>query len=956
MDYKPTLNLPQTDFPMKANLPQREPKLLAWWEEKQLYQKIQEAGAEKPLYLLHDGPPYANGKIHIGHALNKILKDIIVKSKTMEGYRVPYVPGWDCHGLPIEHQVTKQLGEKKKNLTAVQLRQLCRDYANKFFRIQREEFERLGVFGDWEHPYLTMDKSYEAAIVQEFGKFVEKGGVYKGLKPVLWCMADQTALAEAEVEYEDHTSPSIFVKFPFRKPAAELASGNIFGIPALAEVSRVSVVIWTTTPWTLPANQAIALHPDFDYAFIQVGNEVLVVAEKLTEQMIRACGLEDYKVLGIKKGKEEFEGLTCSRPLTEGQSPILLADFVTLEQGTGCVHIAPGHGMEDYLLALKYNQQPLCNILPEPLQIVVPVDHRGRFKQEVEDFAEQPVLKANPEIVKKLETLGVLVGHGSVDHSYPHCWRCKNPVIFRATEQWFVSMEQGDLRSRALKEIDQVQWFPPRGRDRIYGMIHNRPDWCLSRQRIWGTPIPGFTCTVCQETLADPDVIAHIATQVREKGADVWFEKSAEELLPPGTACSSCGAKTFKKEKDILDVWFESGVSHAAVLQERDSRWWPADLYLEGSDQHRGWFHSALLSSVTTEDRAPYKAVLTHGFVVDGDGKKMSKSAGNVVAPQDVIKQSGADILRLWVASQDYQEDLRISPEILKQMMDAYRKIRNTTRFLLSNLYDFDCSRHRVDYGELSRIDQWALYRLSRLIAAVRKAYADFEFRQAVHELDYFCSVDMSATYLDVLKDRLYTFPKNSVIRRGSQTAILDIVMALSKLMAPILSFTSEEIWQTLPKEAARSADGFSVHTSSFPKSDSAWANTKIEEDWAYLLAVRTVVQGALEGQRREKVIGAPLEAKVTIQVTPEHHDRVKEYEADLPSLFIVSEVIVKECASFSGDQGLVSDVDLGIMVDVAKASGEKCERCWNYRATVGSDSEHPTLCDRCLEAVGALT
>ncbi len=951
MDYKSTLNLPQTDFPMKANLPQREPKLLAWWGDQQLYQKIQEAGAEKPLYLLHDGPPYANGKIHIGHALNKILKDIIVKSKTMEGYRVPYVPGWDCHGLPIEHQVTKQLGEKKKSLTAVQLRQMCRDYANKFYRIQREEFERLGVLGDWEHPYLTMNKDYEASIVQEFGKFVEQGGVYKGLKPVLWCTADQTALAEAEVEYEDHTSPSIFVKFPFEKTPAELASESVFGIPKLADGARVSIVIWTTTPWTLPANQAVAIHPDLDYAFVNIGDEVLVVAEKLVEPMAKECRVSDYQILGVKKGKETFEGLTCSRPLTKGPSPILLGDFVTLEQGTGCVHIAPGHGMEDYLLALKYNQAPHQNILSEPLQVVVPVDHTGRFKKEVEEFAGQPVLKANPEIVKKLEGLGLLVGHGSVDHSYPHCWRCKNPVIFRATEQWFVSMEHGDLRSRALKEIDQAQWYPARGRDRIYGMILNRPDWCLSRQRIWGTPIPGFTCTKCDDTLADTAVIAHISGLVRESGADVWFEKSAEELLPSGTKCPSCGSGTFKKEQDILDVWFESGVSHAAVLKARDTRWWPADLYLEGSDQHRGWFHSALLASVTTEGQAPYKAVLTHGFVVDGEGKKMSKSAGNVVAPQDVIKQSGADILRLWVASQDYQEDLRISPDILKQMVDAYRKIRNTSRFLLSNLYDFDPVNDDVSYDDLSGVDQWALLRLGHLMASVQKAYREFEFRQAVHELDYFCSVDMSATYLDILKDRLYTFPKNSTLRRGSQTVIFEVVVALSKLMAPILSFTSEEIWQALSPKMRESSEPLSVHLSSFPKSIVIKDASGLEKNWNELLKIRALVSGSLEHARRDKVIGSSLEARVSITVPKkDQYELLKTHEFDLPALFIVSQVEL----DLDEDWGQETEgfEPKGIRTSVTKAEGQKCERCWNYRSAVGSNSQYSTICDRCVKAI----
>ncbi len=928
---------------MKANLPQREPERLAWWSQENLYQRLQEMGPNKPkgLYLLHDGPPYANGKIHIGHALNKILKDIIVKSKSMEGYWAPYVPGWDCHGLPIEHQVTKQLGEKKKSLSSVELRHLCRDYAKKFYQIQREEFERLGVFGDWQNPYLTMDKDYEADIIEEFGKFVEKGGVYKGLKPVLWCMADQTALAEAEVEYEDHTSPSIFVKFPFVESSQTLASGNILNLPALAEAESISLVIWTTTPWTLPANQALAIHPDFDYAFLKVGSEIFVVAEKLVEDVVKACKIPEYKILGVKKGKEGFEKLVCRRPLTAGQSPILLGDFVTLEQGTGCVHIAPGHGMEDYLLALKYK-----GTLPEERtpQILVPVDNAGRFKPEVEDFAGQPVLKANPEIVKKLESLGVLLGRGSVSHSYPHCWRCKNPVIFRATEQWFVSMESGDLRQKALQEIDRVQWIPERGRDRIYGMILNRPDWCLSRQRIWGTPIPGFTCTACEATLTDPKVIAHVGVLVREGGADVWFEKTASELVPPGTVCPSCGSQDFKKEQDILDVWFESGVSHAAVLKARDKTWWPADLYLEGSDQHRGWFHSALLASVTTDDRAPYKAVLTHGFVVDGEGKKMSKSAGNVVAPQDVIKQSGAEILRLWVASQDYQEDLRISPEILKQTVDAYRKIRNTCRFLLSNVYDFDPEKHRIPYDQLPELDRWAVAKCKRLVESILQGYSNFEFRQVVHEIDYFCSTVMSATYLDILKDRLYTFPTNSPLRRGSQTVLLDIVTALAKLIAPILSFTSEEIWQTLAANKQEVSGTPSVHLSQFPGPVNFPDDSQLEEKWKVLMGVRNLVLGELETKRREKVIGSSLEARVSVKAgKKETFDLLKSYESELPTLFITSqaEVVFDEGAS-----------EQEFVFTVAKAEGDKCERCWNIRQDVGKNAAHPTLCSRCVEAV----
>jgi isoleucyl-tRNA synthetase len=950
MDYKTTLNLPKTDFPMKANLPQREPELLEWWQQEQLYKKIQQARAGKPLFILHDGPPYANGHIHIGHALNKILKDIIVKSKTMEGFQAPYVPGWDCHGLPIEHQVTKQLGEKKKSLSAVELRHLCRDYALKFYKIQREEFQRLGVLGDWDRPYLTLDKDYEATIIREFGKFVEKGGVYKGLKPVLWCTVDQTALAEAEVEYHDHTSPSIYVRFPFEHMPKQLASSTVFGIPELADVDRVSIVIWTTTPWTLPANQAIAIHPDIDYAFVRVGNEVFIMAEPLVETVGKACRLSNYSILAVKKGSDQFEGLACQRPLTKGLSQILLGDFVTLEQGTGCVHIAPGHGMEDYQLALTYNQGPQKNLLSEPLEVVVPVDDTGRFKQEVEDFAGQHVLKANPGIVKQLQDRGVLLGESSIDHTYPHCWRCKNPVIFRATQQWFVSMEKGDLRGRALNEIDKVQWIPERGRDRIHGMIVNRPDWCLSRQRSWGTPIPGFTCSRCGEALIDPKVIASIVDLIQEHGADIWFEKSAEDLLPKEIQCS-CGNTSFKKEQDILDVWFESGVSHAAVVKVK----WPghpkADLYLEGSDQHRGWFHSALLASVTTDDRAPYHSVLTHGFVVDGEGKKMSKSAGNVVTPQEVIKQSGAEILRLWVASQDYQEDLRISQDILKQLIDAYRKIRNTCRFMLSNIYDFDPKVHRVPYEQLSEVDQWAMMRLAHFITNVRKGYETYEFGQIIHEIDYFCSVQMSATYLDILKDRLYTFPQNSPLRRGSQTVLLDIVTALAKLMAPILSFTAEEIWRTLSRHAEEHPD--SVHLAAFPHSNTGWVKPELQKAWDDLLAVRGIVQGALETQRRDKVIGSSLEAKVTLHAVSPRYDMLKRYEADLPMLLIVSQAEVKKTEAVSTEKAEAFDEALGISVEVSKAEGEKCERCWNFRSAVGTDDQHPTLCDRCLEAVG---
>ncbi|HTL61661.1 MAG TPA: isoleucine--tRNA ligase [Nitrospira sp.] len=934
MDYKSTLNLPKTDFPMKANLPQREPDLLAWWDDMGLYGRIQEAGHGRPRYMLHDGPPYANGRIHIGHALNKILKDIIVKAKTMAGFHAPYVPGWDCHGLPIEHQVLKDLGEKKHSLDAMAIRVLCREYADKFFNIQREEFQRLGVIGDWQNPYLTMIPAYEATIVREFGKFVERGGVYKGLKPVLWCTQDRTALAEAEVEYEDHVSPSIYVRFPVAGGASAVAA-KFPGIKLPPEAASVSIVIWTTTPWTLPANQAVCLNGDIDYAFVRSGSEVLIIAEKLLDTVAKACKIDEYHIIAVRKGGEGFEGLETQRPLTTGLSPVLLGDFVTLEQGTGCVHIAPGHGMEDYLLVLDHNGKASAG---ERLEILAPVDDAGRFTEAVAEFAGQHVFKANPGIVDVLRAKGRLLGHGSLAHSYPHCWRCKSAVIFRATEQWFLSMDVNALREQALDEINRVKWIPPWGKDRINGMIANRPDWCLSRQRVWGVPIPAFTCTKCRRVLTDPVIIEHVASIMDREGADVWFKHPATALLPTGTSCSQCAGTHFEKERDILDVWFESGVSYAAVLKPR--RWWPADLYLEGSDQHRGWFHSALLAGIVTDRRAPYEAVLTHGFVLDGQGKKMSKSAGNVVAPQDVIRQSGAEILRLWVSAQDYRDDVRISPEILNHLIEAYRKIRNTCRFLLSNLYDFDPARHRVPYAQLAELDRWALMRLEDLKGRVRRAYDDFEFHAIYHALNNFCSVDMSAVYLDILKDRLYTFPTDAPARRSSQTALYEIILAMTKLMAPILSFTAEEIWQSLCRQFGASLKPESIHLAEFPEAETVWQDARLAENWDRLLELRTTVQAALEEQRRNKVIGSSLEAVVEVWADSDTYAFLRPYEHDLAALFIVSGVLLKAAPQTE------------LRVIVSKATAKKCERCWNYREAVGADATHPTLCDRCVEAV----
>ncbi|MBI5042617.1 MAG: isoleucine--tRNA ligase, partial [Nitrospirae bacterium] len=725
MDYKDTLNLPKTDFPMKANLSQKEIEILKKWEDEKIYKKLAEKGKGKPRFILHDGPPYANGNIHIGHALNKILKDIIVKYYTMKGFYSPYVPGWDCHGLPIEHQVDKNLGAKKKELSKIEIRRLCREYAEKYINIQRDEFKRLGVFGDWDNPYLTMDYKYEGSIVRELGKVVGKGSVYRGKKPVLWCFSCETALAEAEVEYNDKESPSVYVRFKVASITDTIKTKA--GFKNYPELSHY-FLIWTTTSWTLPANLAIALHPEVDYveAMVNLGasKEVWVLAKPLLESCMERFGIKDYSIIASHKGDDLF-GIVCQHPFIERPSRIILGEHVTIDAGTGCVHTAPGHGQEDYEMGLKYG-----------LDIYTPVDSRGQFTSDVPEWQGVNVFKANPLINEKMRGLGVLIKEEKLVHSYPHCWRCKKPVIFRATEQWFISMEKNNLRQKALEQIDKkIKWVPPWGRNRIYSMIENRPDWCISRQRSWGVPITIVRCKSCNEPLMDQNIVNRVADMIDKEGADVWFLKEPSELLPKGTACPKCGKTEFTKETDILDVWFDSGVSHAAVLRERPELSWPADMYLEGSDQHRGWFHSSLLESIATVGEAPYKTVLTHGFVVDGSGKKMSKSAGNVVAPQEVIKQYGAEILRLWVSAEDYKDDIRISKEILTRLAEAYRRIRNTCRFLLGNLYDFEPEKDAVSDNELLEIDRWALHRLQILIQRVEDAYKNFEFHVIFHSL-----------------------------------------------------------------------------------------------------------------------------------------------------------------------------------------------------------------------------
>ena len=916
MDYRNTLNLPKTDFPMRANLAKREPEFLKMWEAKGIYRKLKEQAREKEKYILHDGPPYANGNIHIGTALNKILKDFIVKSKFMAGFNSHYVPGWDCHGLPVEHEVEKSLGQKKAELSTSDIRKKCRDYASKFVGIQREEFKRLGVFGEWENPYLTMNFNYQATIVREFGKFLLNGSVYKGKKPVHWCSTCKTALAEAEVKYQDHHSPSIYVKF---KMISEIADHfqNLRGKP-------VYVIIWTTTPWTIPANLAIALHPDFTYVAVDIGNEIYILAEELLPTVMAKFGIPNYQILEKFQGKK-LEGLKTKHPLYDRESIIILANYVTLDVGTGCVHTAPGHGQEDYESGVQYG-----------LEIYSPVDDDGRFTKDVPFFAGQFVFDANTAVNQKLKEVGALLKEEAMVHSYPHCWRTNDPIIFRATEQWFISMVKKGLRESALRSINEVKWIPPWGRERIYGMIENRPDWCVSRQRAWGIPITVFYCNSCKQMLATEETIEHVAKLFEKRGADVWFEEEAAHLLPPGARCSGCGGTEFNKEMDILDVWFDSGVSWAAVLENQSEMEFPASLYLEGSDQHRGWFHSSLLTSVGTRGHAPYRSVLTHGFVVDGEGKKMSKSAGNVIAPEEVINKLGADVLRLWVSAEDYRDDIKISDEILKRLADAYFRIRNTYRFLLGNLYDFDPKKDRVPYSDLYEIDRWALHQLAKLIRRVREAYERFEFHIVYHSVQNFCAVEMSSTYFDILKDRLYTFSSQSNGRRSAQTALYEILKALTTLMAPILSFTAEEVWQFLPGEEGKAE---SVHLAEFPEARDEHLDEKMNERWERIWEVRGLVMKALEQARKEKQVGLSLDAQVHLHLPPKEYQFFRPYEKDLRSIFLVSSV------SLHLDEK-------GTRIKVLRADGKKCERCWNYDVSVGHDSQHPTVCGRCVEAL----
>jgi isoleucyl-tRNA synthetase len=911
---------------MRANLPQREPEMLADWARSGIYHRIQEANAGKPRFVLHDGPPYANNHIHLGQALNKVLKDFIVKFKSMSGFQAPYVPGWDCHGLPIELQVEKGLGKDKKDVEPAEVIRRCREHALRFVGIQREEFERLGVFGDWEHPYLTLDPAYEAAEVRELARFMERGSLYRRKKPVYWCPSCVTALAEAEVEYDDVTSPSIFVAFALRQPYPEVL-GPLAGRPVLA-------VIWTTTPWTIPANLGIAFHPELEYVAVEAAGRVFLVAAGLLARTAEAVGWEQPREL-LRFPGASLAGGAARHPWIERDSVFLLGDHVTLEQGTGAVHTAPGHGAEDYVVGSAAG-----------LEAYSPVDDRGRFTVEVPEFAGQFVLAADGNVVAKLEESGALLAHSDYRHSYPHCWRCRKPVIFRATEQWFVSMETHDLRRRVLDEIERVEWIPSWGRDRIRGMMESRPDWCISRQRVWGVPIVALHCRTCGEVIADAKLARHVADRIEKHGALVWYDGSDEELLPPEyRQCPACKGGDLRRERDILDVWFDSGVSHAAVLERRPELASPADLYLEGSDQHRGWFHTSLLTSVGTRQRAPYRAVLTHGFFVDAEGRKMSKSLGNTVAPEVILKKHGADILRLWVAATDYRDDMRISEEILQRLVEAYRRLRNTARFLLGNLYDFDPDRDRVASADLVELDRWALHRAAELIARCREAYERYEFHVVYHGLNNFCAVDLSALYLDVTKDRVYCSAAASRERRSAQTVQWSILDALTRLMAPVLPFTAEEIWRAAPGFAGKSE---SVFLAGLPEAPEGARDDVLAERWETILDMRGAVTKALEEARKRGTIGHPLEARVRLAASDGLGRLLGEIRDQLPALLIVSQVeIAADLAGAAPSASLP-----GLRVEVTPARGGKCARCWNYREDLGAQPDHPEICARCAGVV----
>ncbi|MBN1271773.1 MAG: isoleucine--tRNA ligase [Candidatus Aminicenantes bacterium] len=916
---KNTLNLPQTSFSMKAKLAQKEPEIIKKWNEIKLYDRVLQQRKDGESFILHDGPPYANGNIHLGTALNKILKDFIIKSKTMKGHRAPYVPGWDCHGLPIEIKVDQLLGNKKKDMSTIEIREECGKYALKFVDIQRNQFIRLGVFGNWKNPYLTMNKAYEAEVLRYLAAIFATGNVYKGKRPVHWCPFCRTALAEAEIEYHDRESPSIYVKFPLETDMSK-------EFPAL-KGKKVSILIWTTTPWTLPANLAIAFHPEYEYSAFLYGSEVLIAASRLVPVIAEELGISDPKILAKFPG-EKLKGKKARHPFIDRESAFVFADYVTLDQGTGCVHTAPGHGYDDYLTGMAYG-----------LDIYTPVDSEGCFTDQVEKYHGMNVFDANSVINEDMKKDGSLVKQGTVLHSYPHCWRCKKPVIFRATAQWFISMDKSGLREKALKEIRKVRWIPAWGEERITNMVSARPDWCISRQRSWGVPIPAFTCRECGEVVADEKIARAVADIFEKEGSDAWYIHPVEKLLPSGTKCPRCGSNTFDKENNILDVWFESGASHN-VLNRSDYLSWPADIYIEGHDQYRGWFNSSLFVGVGAKNAAPYRSVITHGFVLDEEGKGMSKSLGNFIEPEEIISKNGAEILRLWVAMLNYKEDARFGDETLQRIIEAYRKIRNTWRFILGNLYDFDPDNDMVDMSEMMPLDKWILERCARIGKRILRAYDDYEYHIVFHSIYSFFTVELSSYYLDVLKDRLYCSGKASQLRRSAQTALFHLLKNTLILMAPILPFTAEEAWETMPgfKEKEES-----VHLELFPSFKKRWQEDADFKEWEKLYGIRELVLKELEKAREEKLIGNSLEARVRLRPSDEEKNLLKMFADELADLCIVSFIEILTGSSPS------------LVIEVHREKFQKCQRCWKYLESVGKSAKHPELCRRCEDVVEEL-
>ena len=919
VDYNSTMNLPKTDFPMRGNLPQKEPEMIKRWQDQKLYQKLMEKNEGLPLYVLHDGPPYANGDIHMGTALNKVLKDIIIKYKNMSGYKAPYIPGWDTHGLPIELKAMKKVGVENIN-SALDLRKVCKEFALHYVDVQRNEFIRLGSIGDYEHPYLTLQPKHEAEQIRIFGEMAKKDFIYKGLKPVYWCPECKTALAEAEIEYAEDPCNSIYVKFKVEDDEGKLAALN-------TELDKTYFVIWTTTTWTLPGNLAICLGPEYEYVAVHANGEYYIMAKELVESAMKAAKITEYTVSEASLKGKELEYIKYRHPFIDRVSPIIVGDHVTLESGTGCVHTAPGHGVEDFEVCVNH--------YPE-IPIIVPVDGDGKLTEEAGEFCGLTTNDANKAILTKLTELNALFAVEKIIHQYPHCWRCKSPIIFRATEQWFCSID--GFKEDACKAIDTVQWIPEWGGDRIKGMVMDRSDWCISRQRTWGVPIPIFYCKDCGKAIINEDTINAIANLYEKEGSDAWYKYEANEILPEGFKCE-CGCTEFTKEMDIMDVWFDSGVSHAAVCNEEHGLRWPADLYLEGADQYRGWFQSSLLTSVAAKGSAPYKAVCTHGWVVDGEGKAMHKSLGNGMSPDEVTDKYGADILRTWVASSDYHADIRISQDILKQLSDAYRKIRNTARFILSNLGDFNPDTDSVSVEKLDGIDKWAMARMDEIIEKCKAAYDKFDFHIVYSTMRDFCTIDLSNFYLDILKDRLYVEKADSESRRAAQTVIYNILRTMTLYLAPVISFTAEEIWGYMPRSEKDDAE--SVFFNKLPEKSGVSADEEFMEKWEKIDELRDIVNKALEEARGQKLIGKSLEAKVTLNCGRDWYDFAKSVENDLVSAFIVSAVDVEK-----------SEFD-GVNVKVEVAPGEKCERCWTHSDTVGKCAEHPTLCARCAEIVG---